>query len=153
MNAKRIVLVASLVLLTVAPSLYAAQCSSATAAGRWAFTTNGSIVGVGPVAAVGSYVEDVLGNLQGSQIRSVNGDVAAETFTGTATVHANCTGTGTIQVFEKGVLVRTSTLSLVYDDNGRDERAIFTSLVLPDGTSVPAILTIDARRVFPKDDE
>jgi hypothetical protein len=50
-------------------------------------------------------------------------------------------------VFESGVLVRTSTLKVVYDQNGREERAIFQSVVLPNGTSLPAVLTIEAKRI------
>jgi hypothetical protein len=125
------------------------HCSAASVAGKWTFTTTGSIPGIGPVAAVGSYVADASGNLTGSQTRSLNGDVAVETFTGTSTVNSDCTGTDVIQVFESGVLVRTSTLGVVYDDDGSRARAIFTLLVLPDGTSLPTILTIDARHVFP----
>lgn len=128
------------------------HCSRASVAGKWAFTTTGSIPGIGPVAAVGSFTADASGNLEGSQARSLNGDVADETFTGTATVNPDCTGTDVIQVFESGVLVRTSTLSVLYDENGREVRAIFTSLVLPDGTSLPTILTIEAKRVFPTDE-
>jgi hypothetical protein len=78
----------------------------------------------------------------------LNGDIADETFTGTATVNPDCTGTDTIQVFESGVLVRTTILHLVYDDDGREARAVFTSLVLPDGTSLPTIITIEARKLF-----
>jgi len=125
------------------------HCSTASVAGKWTFTTAGSIPGVGPVAAVGSYVADSSGNLIGSQTRSLNGDVAFETFTGTSTVNSDCTGTDVIQVFQSGVLVRTSTLQVVYDDDGPKARAIFTSLVLPDGTSLPTILTIDAKHVVP----
>jgi hypothetical protein len=125
------------------------HCSTASVAGKWAFTTTGSVAGVGPVAAVGSYFADSSGNLNGSQTRSLNGDVAFETFTGTSTVNSDCTGTDVIQVFQSGVLVRTSTLQVVYDDDGPKARAIFTSLVLPDGTSLPTILTIDAKHVVP----
>jgi hypothetical protein len=128
------------------------HCTIAAVAGKWTFTTNGSVLGVGPVAAVGSYVGDGSGNLVGSQTRSLNGDVADETFTGTLKVNPDCTGTDVIQVFESGQLVRTSTLSVVYDYNGRNARAIFRSLVLPNGTSLPTVLTIDAKRVIPSDD-
>src|SRR5271167_3298577 len=128
------------------------HCSSASVAGKWTFTTTGSIPGVGPVAAVGSYFADSSGNLIGSQTRSLNGDVAFETFTGTSTVNSDCTGTDLIQVFQSGTLVRTSTLYVVYDDDGPKARAIFASLVLPDDPSLPTILTIDAKRVFPRDD-
>jgi hypothetical protein len=64
-------------------------------------------------------------------------------------VNPDCTGTDTIQVFESGILVRTTTLHVVYDDHGQEARAVFTSLVLPDGTSLPSIITIEARRLFP----
>jgi hypothetical protein len=65
-------------------------------------------------------------------------------------VNPDCTGTDTIQVFESGILVRTTTLHVVYDDNGQEARAVFTSLVLPDGTSLPSIITIEARKLFPR---
>ena len=122
-------------------------CSTASVAGRWTFTTAGSIPGIGPVAAVGSFVADASGNLKGTQTRSLNGDVADESFTGTSTANPDRTGTDVIQVFQSGVLVRTSTLYLVYDGHRWGARAIFTSLVLPDGTPLATILTIDAKRV------
>jgi hypothetical protein len=78
----------------------------------------------------------------------LNGSVADETFTGTATVNSDCTGTDSIQVFQDGSLVRTTTLHVVYDDKGREARAIFTSLVLqPSGVSLPSIITIEARKL------
>jgi hypothetical protein len=127
------------------------KCTLATVAGTYGLTTTGSIPAIGPVTAVGLVTIDRSGNLSGSQTRSLNGAVADETFTGTATVNPDCSGTDVIQVFQDGVLVRTSTLNLVYDDNGRSARAIFTSIVLPNGTQLPSILTIDARRLFVRD--
>lgn len=50
------------------------------------------------------------GNITGSQTRSLNGDIADETFTGTQNVNSDCTGEVSVQVFENGVLVRTTTL-------------------------------------------
>ena len=125
------------------------RCSTASIAGKFGFTTTGSIPAIGPVAATGVFTQDRSGNINGTQTRSLNGDIADETFTGTATVNPDCTGTDTIQVFEGGVLVRTTTLHVVYDDDGREALAVFTSLVLRDGTSLPSIITIDARRLFP----
>lgn len=127
------------------------KCSLASVAGTYGLTTTGSIPGIGPVAAVGVVTVEKSGNISGSQTRSLNGAVGDETFTGTATVNPDCTGTDVIQVFQDGVLVRTSTLNLVYDDNGRSARPIFTSIVLPNGAQLPSILTIDARRVFVRD--
>ena len=125
------------------------NCSTTSVAGKCGFSTTGSIPAIGAVAATGIFTQDASGNITGTQTRSLNGDIADETFTGTATVNPDCTGTDTIQVFEGGVLVRTTTLHVVYDDNGREARAVFTSLVLPDGTSLPSIITIEARRLFP----
>jgi hypothetical protein len=127
------------------------HCSLASVAGAYGFTTNGTIPALGPVAATGTFTQDASGNLTGSQTRSLSGAIADETFTGTATVNSDCTGIDTIQVFQDGAPVRTSTLHVVYDDNAREARAIFTSLVLQNGPSLPGILTIEARKIFPKD--
>ena len=140
-------LLVSVALFVMVPGLHAA-CSKAGVEGKWGFSTTGSIPAIGPVAATGLFNQDISGNITGSQTRSLNGDIADETFTGTATVNSDCTGSDTIQVFQNGVLVRTTTLNVVYDDNAREARAIFTSLVLPDGTNLPTILTIEARRVL-----
>jgi hypothetical protein len=140
-------LVSVMALFVMVPGVHAA-CSKAGVEGKWGFSTNGSIPAIGPVAATGLFNQDISGNITGSQTRSLNGDIADETFTGTATVNSDCTGSDTIQVFQNGVLVRTTTLNVVYDDNAREARAIFTSLVLPDGTNLPTVLTIEARRVL-----
>jgi hypothetical protein len=140
-------LVSMMALFVIVPRLHAA-CSKPGVEGKWGFSTNGSIPAIGPVAATGLFNQDISGNITGSQTRSLNGDIAEETFTGTATVNSDCTGSDTIQVFQNGVLVRTTTLNVVYDDNAREARAIFTSLVLPDGTNLPTVLTIEARRVL-----
>jgi hypothetical protein len=124
------------------------HCSRLSVAGAWAFTTNGSIPLIGPVAAVGMYTADGSGKLVGTQTRSLNGDVGDETFTGTYTVDSNCTGIDVIQVYQSGVLVRTTTLKVIYDEGGTDARAIFTTVVLPDGTVLPTVLTIEAKRIF-----
>jgi hypothetical protein len=127
------------------------HCSAASVAGKWAFTTTGTIPAIGPVAATGTYTADASGNITGSQTRSLNGDVEDETFTATGTVMPDCTATYVFQVYQSGVLVRTSTLEIIWDDNSRDGRAIFVSIVLPDGTTLPSILTVETKRQFPKD--
>ncbi|MGE5733818.1 MAG: hypothetical protein ACM34E_01900 [Acidobacteriota bacterium] len=79
------------------------RCSNTTGVGTWGFTTSGVIfpsnLGV-PVTAVGSFTEDVLGNITGSQVRSIGGGFSHETFTGTVTVNANCTAQYTINVYD-----------------------------------------------------
>jgi hypothetical protein len=145
---------ATLLILSVVPVAKAEhKCTAATVAGTWGLTTTGSIPGIGPVAAVGEVKFDNLGNLAGTQTRSLNGGMAEETFTGTITVNPDCTATEVVQVFQNGVLVRTSALNVVLDDNGRSARSIITSIVLPDGTVLPSVLTLDAKRLFPRDED
>jgi hypothetical protein len=54
---------------------------------------NGTVVGVGPVAAVGTITYDGQGNLVNPFTLSVNGSVSTLTQTGTYTVNRDCTGT------------------------------------------------------------
>jgi hypothetical protein len=44
--------------------------------------------------------------------------------------------------------VRTATFDVVYVDRTREARAIIASLVLVNGTIVPSVLTVDAKKVF-----
>ena len=117
----------------------AASCSLFNLAGRWGYTYSGTIVGLGPAASVGSFVEDGEGRLKGSQTRSFNGDVEDETLTGTITVNPDCTAQATVNVFLDGTLERTSVLNVVYVDNQRGLRAIFTT--------PSTVITIDGRKI------
>ena len=129
------------------------HCSNASVIGKWGFTTEGTILGLGPVAAVGVITFDAQGNVNGKQTRSLAGQVADETISGTYAVNADCTGTILADVFQSGVKVRTATLSTVILDNGREARSLFTSLVLPNGVSLPTVITTNAKRLFPTEDE
>jgi hypothetical protein len=134
----------------------AAHCSTAAAAGNWAYTYTGTIVtpsGPLPVAAVGHFREDTAGNLTGSQARSVAGISGVADISGTASVNKDCTGSATIGVFVNGVLQRTAVLALALDSNMNHARAIFQSVTLPDGTSLPVVITIDYTRVVSRDRE
>ncbi len=128
-------------------------CSNAGVAGRWGYTYTGTLIlptGAVPLAAVGRYTLDAAGNLAGTQARSVGGSIGVETLKGTATVNSDCTSTLTVRVFDQsGNLVRTGILALVYVDKAREVHAIFTSLVIPDGTSLPTVITVNAKRLFP----
>jgi hypothetical protein len=142
--------------LGMAPLAQAHTCSKSSGEGRWAFTVTGSVIlsngAAVSVAQVGTYTQDREGNLSGRQTRSLGGSVAHETFTGTASTSSNCTGSATIAVYDKtsGALVRTTTLDVVLDDDGNHARAIVTSIVLPDGTSLAPLLTLDYTRIFSK---
>jgi hypothetical protein len=143
--------IAMAVALLAAPALVRAQdfkhCSNATSAGRWGFTTNGVLLlpsGAVPVVAAGHFVVDLNGSLEGSQVRSVGGGVAHETFTGTVTTNPDCTAKYTISVYDdSGNLVRISVLDAVYTNYGRKAHVVFESIVLPNGSSLPSVLSID----------
>ena len=130
------------------------HCSTAAAAGNWAYTYTGSVItpnGPVPAASVGHYSQDAAGKVTGSQTRSVAGSSGVEEILGTLSVNADCTGTGTINVFVNGQLQRTAVLVLAYDSSGNHARMIFESLTLPDGTNIPVVLTVDANRLVPRD--
>jgi len=154
MNGKQrkitLVVIITLTLSMAAAAQASSHCSLASSAGKWAFTINGNIPAIGPTAAIGEFTQDAHGNIVGTETGSLNGEVADDQLIGTAKVNPDCSGTDTIQVFENGALVRTSMLEVIYDDNEGHARAVFTSIVLPDGTQLPSILTVDARKLFPQ---
>jgi hypothetical protein len=143
--------VCSAVLLAVlAPVAHAANCSSATVSGNWGATLTGTLIlptGPAPAAAVLRARVDMEGNINGTEARNVGGDYADETFTGSWTVNADCTGTATASFFENGELVRTSVLSIVFDENSREFRMIQKSLTLPDGTQLPVVITAQGKKL------
>jgi hypothetical protein len=145
----------TLILGVISPLLaQASHCSTAAAAGKWAYTYTGTIFspnGPLPAASVGRFTEDVSGNLTGTQTRSVAGSSGTEDITGTVSVNRDCTATATISVYVNGQLQRTAVLALVYDTNGNHTRMIFKSLTLPDNTNVPVVLTIEGNRLFSED--
>jgi hypothetical protein len=63
-------------------------------------------------------------------------------------VNSDCTGTLSINVYKSGSLVRTANFDIVYVNNSRAARAINTSVILADGTSVPTVVTFNAQKVF-----
>jgi hypothetical protein len=131
----------------------ARHCSTAAAAGKWAYTYTGTIFtqnGPLPAASVGHFIADSAGNVSGSQARSVAGNSGVEDISGTVTVNKDCTATATINVFVNGQLQRTAVLAAVYDNNMNSSRAIFQSVTLPDSTNLPVVITIDYTRLFPK---
>jgi hypothetical protein len=150
---KALVVFFCLNLVAVAQSQLQSHCSNTTPAGKWGHNVNGSLIGIGPVGATGISSFDGKGNLTGSQTRSVNGDVAEETFHGRYSVNADCTMNEVIQVYQSGQLVRTSNVLVVIEENGRSGAGIFTKIELPDGTVLPSVLTLDAKRLFPRDED
>jgi len=140
----RVSLVASVVALfvTVALPARAAQCSLASVAGSYGYTTNGFVaIAPGsfvPVAAAGRITFDGHGNVNGTQTRVVAGSSLDETYSGTYSVNPNCTGSFTVLVEPD---TRTSTVDLVWTDSTNDISAVFTTPGF--------ILTATARRISP----
>lgn len=155
MSKTRIVSALGLILFVTSANLYAATaCSYGSVAGKWALTSNGTLLTTGglvPVAAVSDFSINASGAISGRQTRSLGGQVADETFSGSISVKADCSAESTVQVFLDGALVRTTTLHIVFDDNSSSARGIFTSLTLPNNTALPNVITFDARKLFPKD--
>jgi hypothetical protein len=127
---------------------HAARCSIASVAGNWAYTYNGIVFVPSPlpVAAVGHAQLDSSGNLAGTQTHTLAGQTEVEDISGTYTVNKDCTGSMTINVSVNGQLLRTATLNVAYDTNVNHARMIFTSLILADGTNLPAVITLDTNR-------
>jgi len=136
---------------STALSAHAQLCSLSGVAGVYGFTGSGTLFlpsGPVPIAAVGKITLKADGTVLGTEARSVGGDFANETLKGTWTINPGCTGLLRAEVFESGVLVRTSVLTVVADDHMQETRDLQKSLTLPDGTNVPAVVTFEARRIF-----
>jgi hypothetical protein len=122
-------------------------CSLARAAGNWAFTDSGTVVGVGPRTAVGRLTLDAAGNLlNGAATSSLDGAIANETFSGTYTVNPDCTGTISVDIFASGVELFAITGNIAFDNDMKHMRGIFTSVVEPNGTSLPTVIALDANK-------
>ena len=98
--------VLALIASMAAPAHAAGPCSLARAAGKWSFTDNGTVIGVGPRTAVGTLTLDASGNVSnGVATSSLNGAIADETFSGTYTVNPDCSGTISVTISSGGVEV------------------------------------------------
>jgi hypothetical protein len=126
-------------------------CSSSRVAGDWGYTKTGTLVlptGAVPFASVGRFSLDRDGSLSGTNDGSVGGRVSKDVLKGIVEVNPDCTGTMTVEVYdEAGNLLRTLAMGLVFVDDARGARGIVTSLVLPNGASLPSIITADAKRL------
>ena len=146
-----IVFVATLVLSVAVPAEAGdAACSLARAAGTYGVSDSGTVVGIGPRAAVALLTLDAAGNIKGKVTASLNGSVTDSTLSGTYTVNPDCTGTTSFGEFDQsGNLLITATVDLVWDANMREFRFLFTSTVLPDGASLATVINGDARKLVP----
>jgi hypothetical protein len=92
--------------------------------GNYMTISTGTIVGVGPITAVGRTAYDGKGNLVNPYTVSVNGVISTGTGIGTYTVNSDCTGS----------VVRT-------------DGSHYSFVVTPDGSRIDSI-NIDPGRVF-----
>jgi hypothetical protein len=136
----RIILVAAIV--SLAPMAQAHGCTMSDVAGKYGYTSSGTIVAppVGAFTAVGHVTFTTTGTFSGAQTTSIAGNFFDETVSGTYTVNSDCTGTAVVNVYHGTTLARTTNLNLVWDDNQKEVRAIF----LTAGTTI----TIDAKKMF-----
>jgi hypothetical protein len=134
-------IILSLALCTFSQEVLAHECTASDVAGRYGYTSTGSIVSppVGPFSAVGHVTFTETGALTGAQTTSIAGNLVEETIQGTFVVNPDCTGSATVQVFHGATLARTSVINLVWDDHEREARAIF----LTAGTDI----SIQARKM------
>jgi hypothetical protein len=132
-------------LLSVAQAAQAHECTVSDAAGRYGYTSSGSIVTppVGPFTAVGRVTFTESGTFSGAQTTSSAGNLVDETIEGTFTVNPDCTGSMSASVFHGTTLVRASKLSVVWDIRQNEARAIF----LTPGTNI----SILARKMTQED--
>lgn len=85
----------AIITLALAPQAFSARCplGNATLHGPYIVFGTGTIVGVGPITAVGVHTWDGQGNTVATYTASVNGNVhPGITVTGSYTVNPDCTG-------------------------------------------------------------
>jgi hypothetical protein len=126
-------------------AVQAHECTVSDAAGRYGYTSTGSIVNppVGPFTAVGHVTFTETGTFTGAQTTSIAGNLVDETIQGTFTVNPDCTGSATAYVFHGTTLARTSRINLVWDIRENEARAIF----LTPGTNI----SLTARKMTGED--
>ena len=123
------------------------SCSLSRAAATWTFTDSGTVIGIGPRAALGKFTLTAAGSLlNGVATSSLAGAIAEETFYGTYTVNSDCTGTMSGQIFSGGTEIFTITLNIVFDRKMEHLHGLFTSVVTSGGASLPTVIALDGRR-------
>jgi hypothetical protein len=142
--------VALVVGLAAVASAQPGPCGMVT--GDWAYTKTGTLLpptGPVPYAAVGKLTIGLNGSSTGTQVSNTGGTAVKNALIGTGSVEADCSVIATVGVYDESgaVLLRTATIWLVFDDNGREGRGIVTQITLPNGNVVPSVLTMLFRRV------
>lgn len=120
-------IILSLGLCAVSQAVQAHECTLSDAAGRYGYTSSGTIVNpaVGPFTAVGYVSLTESGTFTGAQTTSIAGNLIEETIQGTYAVNPDCTGSATVHVYHGATLARTSLINVVWDIHQSELRAIF----------------------------
>jgi hypothetical protein len=132
------------------PAVHAQACSHSQVAGKWAFWTNGTVNGIGPRVSAGIFTLNESGNIQnGKATSSLAGvGVAAELFSGTYSVNQDCSGALAVVITDtSGNKLFTVTAAAYFDDGGQEMRAIFTSIVAPNGTALTSEIVLEGRKL------
>ena len=127
-----------------------AACSYARTAGTYGFSDSGTIIGLGARAAAGILTFDASGNVQGPVTASLNGVVSQTTLSGSYTVNGDCSGSASFaELDQSGNVILTATVNIFWDNNVRDARFIFTSVVLANGTALSTVINGSATKQIP----
>jgi len=134
-------------IVNLASPANAVVCSLAHTAGSYGVSDSGTVINIGPRAAIALLTLDAAGNISGSVTASLNGTVSSSTLAGTYSVNSDCTGTTSFGEYDSsGNLLLTATASLVWDSGMQEFRFLFTSATLPDGTTLATAVNGSAKR-------
>lgn len=99
------------------------NCKLSSAKGAFGFSENGSILGFGLYASVGTIVSDGAGNMKGVFTESAGGIISSGiTFVGTYVINQDCTGTAVLT----DSLGRVGHRAFVLVDQGKEFHYLFS---------------------------
>ena len=124
-----VVLGVLLAMFEMSPAFAAKEFSEKDVRGAYAFSFQGEIVGVGPVAATGRMLADGNGNIaEAARTLSINGVPQTETFTCTLSIHPNGTGAAVCPLDNPVPgFPAIETFDFVIENNGRSFRFVGTT--------------------------
>jgi hypothetical protein len=134
-----------LTLFGLAAVAQARECTLEGVAGRYGYTSSGTIVNpaIGAFLAVGHVTFTEAGTFSGAQTSSFAGILVEETIDATYTVNPDCTGLAVVHIYHGSTLARTTNLKIVWDNHEQEARGFF----LTPGTAI----SILARKMFGDD--
>ena len=140
----------TLLSVSVTPAANAQECSASQVAGKWAFWTQGTVNGIGPRVSAGIFTLDTSGKITHAKATSslAGVGVAAELFSGSYTVRPDCTGKLTVEITDtSGNKLFAVSAAAYFDDEGKEMRAIFTSIVAPTSEALTSEIVLEARKI------